>query len=72
MIDRIEQILAPLKPVLTMQGREVVVAEATAEKITLALKGFCGGCGCSEEYVEGLREMVGSEFPAAHIDVRVE
>jgi Fe-S cluster biogenesis protein NfuA len=72
MIDRIEQILAQLKPVLVMQGRDVIVAEATEQQITLALKGFCGGCGCSEEYVEGLREMVASAFPTTRIDVRVE
>lgn len=69
MQQRVEALLEGLKPVFAMQGKQVELIQATEEKITLSLQGFCGGgCGCSETWVQGLQEMLTAEFPNATIE----
>jgi len=69
MTERLEQLIASLRPALMMQGRDIALAEASETKIAISLTGFCGGCGCSSEYVDGLREMLQQEFPTTQIEV---
>jgi len=71
MIEKVESIVAGIKPMLVMQGKDVHIIEATDAKIKLTLSGFCGGCGCSSDYVEGLREMLTEEFPKTEIELEV-
>ncbi|OGL95602.1 hypothetical protein A2348_01780 [Candidatus Uhrbacteria bacterium RIFOXYB12_FULL_58_10] len=55
--DLLDQ-LASLKPVLDSANRSVGVASSDAPKIVFRLEGFCGGCGCSASYKEGLADLV--------------
>ena len=68
--ERVRQLIASLRPALLMQGRDIALAEATDDRIAVSLSGFCGDCGCSSEYVDGLREMLTETFPGTDIDVR--
>ena len=61
--EQVEQMLNGIKPLLMAQDKDIRVVEATEEKITLSLIGFCGGCGCSENYAQGLKEMIEQQFP---------
>ncbi len=69
MNERLEQLINGLRPPLLMQGRDIALAEATEERIGVTLSGFCTGCGCSSEYVDGLREMLMQQFPDHVISV---
>lgn len=69
MNEKLQLLISQLRPALVMQGRDIAIAEATEQKIAVSLSGFCGGCGCSSEYVDGLREMLTQEFPSVTIDV---
>ncbi|GEM_PF-1295063 len=69
MKEKVEALLSGLKPVFAMQGKVVEFVSATDQKITLKLSGFCGsGCGCSDTWTEGLKEMLNAEFPKAEIE----
>ena len=68
MQQKVEALLNGLKPVFAMQGKNVEFVSATESEIVLKLGGFCGGgCGCSDTWVEGLKEMLTAEFPGATI-----
>lgn len=69
MNEKLEVLISQLRPALVMQGRDISIVGSTEDKIAISLSGFCGGCGCSSEYVDGLREMLMQEFPTAQIDV---
>lgn len=57
---------------LRAQGRDVMIVEAGDERITLTLSGFCGGCDCSKDYLDGLKEMLQEQFPSVkEIDLQV-
>jgi Fe-S cluster biogenesis protein NfuA len=71
MMEQLESIVGGIKPMLAMQGKDVHIVEATEAKIKLVLSGFCGGCGCSADYVEGLREMLSESFPKTEIELEV-
>jgi len=69
---QLETVLQGLRPMLRAQGRDASVARADAEGIVVHLSGFCGGCDCSRDYVDGLREMLTEQFPdVALVDVTV-
>lgn len=69
MQEKVQALLDGLKPVFAMQGKQVELISATEENIQLSLKGFCGGgCGCSDNWVEGIKEMLTAEFPNANIE----
>lgn len=61
--DNIQSILDTLKPMLATHGKDVSLVEADDQNIKLSLTGFCGDCGCSQDYVDGLKEMLGEQFP---------
>ncbi len=61
--EQIEQMLRGLKPLLAAQEKDIKIVEATEERVVLSLIGFCGGCGCSDNYAEGLKEMIMEQFP---------
>ena len=67
--EQLDTFVAGLRPSLMMQGRDIKVAEATDEKIVVSLSGFCGGCGCSSEYVDGLQEMMTEQFAGTAVEV---
>ncbi|MFA5936037.1 MAG: NifU family protein [Patescibacteria group bacterium] len=70
--EQVDTIVAHLKPMLATHGKDVSVIEATDEKIRLGLTGFCGGgCGCSSDYVEGLKEMMAEQFPDLNIQFEI-
>lgn len=69
--DKLDQIIAGLKPMLTTHGKDINVLEATDERIKLALTGFCGDCGCSSDYTDGLKEMLTEHFPGTDIQFEV-
>jgi Fe-S cluster biogenesis protein NfuA len=71
MMGEVKRIVDGIKPMLVMQGKDVHIIEATDAKIKLTLSGFCGGCGCSSDYVEGLREMLTEEFPKTEIELEI-
>lgn len=60
--DLIDQ-LNSLKPVLDSAERSIGVASSEAPKIVFKLAGFCGGCGCSSSYKEGLMDLVAEHCP---------
>ncbi|MEO5927866.1 MAG: NifU family protein [Patescibacteria group bacterium] len=68
--ERVEEIIGGLRPVLSMQGKDISVVSADEAKIKLKMMGFCGGCGCSDDYMEGINEMLQKEFP--HVEVEIE
>jgi Fe-S cluster biogenesis protein NfuA len=61
--SQLETMLQGIRPMLRAQGRDASIAQADEKGIVVALSGFCGGCDCSRDYVEGLREMVREQFP---------
>lgn len=61
--QHIDHLVAGIKPMLNAQGRDISVLEATEERIKLSLSGFCGGCDCSKDYVDGLKEMLSEQLP---------
>lgn len=65
---QVDQIVDSLKPMLATHGKNVRVLEVGPEKIRLSLSGFCGGCGCSSDYVDGLKEMLAEHFPDTPIE----
>lgn len=67
----IDTILSQLKPMLATHGRDITVLESSDKKVKLGLTGFCGGCGCSTDYVEGLKEMLGEQFPDTEFEFEV-
>lgn len=69
MSTKLIELVSSLRPSLIMQGRDIAILEETENRIQVQLSGFCGGCGCSAEYVDGLKEMLTQEFPAREIDV---
>lgn len=62
--ERIEQMISGIKPLLAAQEKGIRIVEASEERVVLVLEGFCGGCGCSENYAEGLKEMIEQQFPS--------
>ena len=69
--DQVEQIVQGIRPMLRAQGRDVSVIEAGDERIRLTLSGFCGGCDCSKDYLDGLKEMLIEQFPEVK-DIHLE
>jgi Fe-S cluster biogenesis protein NfuA len=63
MQEKIEALLNTIIPFLRVQGRDAKLVEATPERISIQLSGFCGDCGCSSEYVDGLKQMIVEQFP---------
>ncbi len=61
--EQIEQMLRGIKPLLAAQEKDIKIVEATEERVVLSLVGFCGGCGCSENYAEGIKEMIEQTCP---------
>lgn len=61
--EHIEQMLRGIKPLLAAQEKDIKIIEATEERVVLSLVGFCDGCGCSENYAEGLKEMIEQACP---------
>jgi len=55
--------LASLKPVLESGHKSIEVVSNDAPKIVFRLTGFCGGCGCTESYMDGLRDLVAEHCP---------
>ncbi len=64
-------ILSQLKPMLATHGRDISVLASTEKSVKLGLTGFCGGCGCSTDYVEGLKEMLTEQFPETQFEFEV-
>ena len=61
----LEAKLASLKPVLDSAERSIEIVSTDGQKIVFKLSGFCGGCGCSSSYKDGLQDLVAehcSEF----------
>jgi Fe-S cluster biogenesis protein NfuA len=69
--QQLEQLVSGIRPMLVAQGRDVAVLEATDGRIRISLSGFCGGCDCSKDYLEGLREMLTEQFPSVR-DIQLE
>jgi Fe-S cluster biogenesis protein NfuA len=67
----LEQFLVGIRPLLGAQGKDIAVVEASTEKIRLAFQGFCGGCGCSSEYVDGIKEMIADHYPEAQVEIEM-
>jgi Fe-S cluster biogenesis protein NfuA len=63
MTEKLESLLGTITPFLRVQGKDAKVVSATPDQIQIQLVGFCGGCGCSSEYVDGLKEMIAANFP---------
>ncbi len=61
--EQIEQMLRGIKPLLAAQDKDIKIIEASDERVVLSLVGFCGGCGCSASYAEGLKEMIEQNCP---------
>ncbi|MCC7357525.1 NifU family protein [Candidatus Uhrbacteria bacterium] len=69
MQQKVESLLDGLKPIFAMQDKTVEFVSATEDEIVLKLGGFCGGgCGCSDTWIEGLKEMLTAEFPQSKIN----
>lgn len=70
--ERVDMIVAHLKPMLATHGKDIKVIDATDDSIRFGLTGFCGGgCGCSSDYVDGLKEMMEESFPNLKIQFEV-
>lgn len=69
--ERVEKILGDITPMLKVQGKDIRIVSADEAKIKLAMTGFCGGCGCSDDYLEGLNEMLQTEFPHAQVEIEL-
>lgn len=69
--ERVEQILNGITPMLKVQGKDITIVSADEAKIKLAMTGFCNGCGCSDDYLEGLNEMLQKEFPSAQVEIEL-
>jgi Fe-S cluster biogenesis protein NfuA len=69
--ERIEKILEGITPMLKMQGKDIKLVSADDARIKLAMTGFCSGCGCSDDYLEGLNEMISQEFPHAKVEIEL-
>ncbi len=65
---QLDAIIASLKTMLVTHGKDVNIVEANEQAIKLQLSGFCGECGCSSDYVDGLREMLTEHFPTHKIE----
>lgn len=61
--QKIEHMIAGIKPLLAAQDKDIKIVEATDDRVVLSLVGFCGGCGCSANYAEGLKEMIEQQLP---------
>lgn len=62
-IEQLQDELAALKPVLDSAERSIEIMSAEAPKIVFKIKGFCGGCGCSSSYKDGLHDLVADYCP---------
>lgn len=61
--------LKDMTPLLAAGGKKVEIVSASAEKVVVRLAGFCGGgCGCSESYQDGVRDLVLQHAPAAAVE----
>lgn len=69
--ERVEKILEGITPMLKVQGKDITIVSADDAKIKLAMTGFCNGCGCSDDYLEGLNEMLQKEFPHATVEIEL-
>ena len=56
---------------LATHGRDITLLESTDKKVKFGLTGFCGGCGCATDYVEGLKEMLAEQFPETEFEFEV-
>lgn len=61
--EQLAEELAAIKPVLDSAERAIEVATKEGSRIVFRLSGFCGGCGCSESYKDGLRDLVSRHCP---------
>lgn len=71
MEEQIQAILASLKPMLATHGKDIRVVEANGRKVKLSLTGFCGDCGCSQDYVDGLKDMLAEKFSDVEIEFEI-
>lgn len=70
--DQVQSVVSGIQPMLRAQGRDISILEAGNERIALTLSGFCGGCDCSKDYLDGLKEMLTEQFPdVKQIDLQI-
>lgn len=69
--EQVEIIIQGIKPMLKAQGRDVSVLSADEQQIRVALSGFCGGCNCSQDYVDGLKDMLTEQFPNTAVELEI-
>ena len=69
--EQVEEVLNGIRPMLKMQGKDASIVSADESKIKIALTGFCGTCGCSDDYVESLGEMLQEKFPHTQVEIEM-
>ena len=61
--EALKDTLEGLKPMLDAADREINIMSATDTSCIIELKGFCEGCDCTQNYVEGIQEILAEKAP---------